>query len=396
MSNPASSAPLRGRPWTQHPFATILAFALLGAVLGLVRWGLESSHAGGGVVGDSFWYARAALELRGVAEDDATRAAAEFIVAERRGSDPEAYVTFARTIDPRYPAIFESRPIYPLTIAAFLSIAELRAAMAFAALLAGIVFATGLGWFVHRVAGSLAAALGAVVIAFVLPSGKWFAFLLADGWMLAFGVLALAFGSLYLLDPGRRYLAAALVSIVMVYLTKPANGAVFVVAFALIGVGAWAFRSPSRRQAGLLAAAAGVVGLVQIAAFAILGLPGLETTLQDMFTSHFSNPDVGDPLQRLFWRDLEVLRMALAFPLEEPLIVLLLAGLLAPLVAIRRSWAATWLVAALACTLTVLTHPVTTEFPRLLAPIWVSAALGGGLGIAQLLRGGGWRRRPSI
>ena len=146
-----------------------------------------------------------------------------------------------------------------------------------------------------------------------------------------------------------RYLVAALVSIVLVYLTKPANGAVLVVAFALVGVGAWAFRSPSRKQAGLLAAAAGVVGLVQIAAFAILGLPGFETTLQDMFTSHFSNPDVGDPLQRLFWRDLEVVRMALAFPLQEPLIVLLLAGLLAPLVAIRRSWAAAWLVAAFAC-----------------------------------------------
>jgi hypothetical protein len=392
MSDSVRKATLRGRAWMRHPLASIVAFALFGAVFGLVRWGLEPSHA----AGDSFWYARAALELRGDTEDEATRAAAEFIVGEGRASDPEAYVTYARTIDPRYPAIFESRPIYPVIVAAFLTIAELRAAMALAALLAGIVFSTGFGWFVQRATGSLAAALGAVVIAFVLPSGRWFAFMLADGWMLAFGALALAFGSLYLLDPRPRYLAAALVSIVMTYLTKPANGAVLVVAFALIGVGAWAFGSPSRKQAGVLAVAAGLVGLTQVAAFAILGLPGFETTLQDMFTSHFSNADVADPLQRLLGRDLEVVRMALAFPLQEPLTVLLLAGLLAPLVAIRRSWAAAWLVAAFASALTVLAHPVTTEFPRLLAPIWVSAALGGGLWMAWALRGSGEGSPASI
>jgi hypothetical protein len=88
--------------------------------------------------------------------------------------------------------------------------------------------------------------------------------------------------------------------------------------------------------------------------------------------------------------------MALAFPLQEPLTVLLLAGLLAPLVAIRRSWAAAWLVAAFASALTVLAHPVTTEFPRLLAPIWVSAALGGGLWMAWALRGSGEGSPASI
>lgn len=369
--------------WLRGPWVLIGAFALLGAVLGLIRWELEPSHAGG----DTFWYARQALELHGEDEPEATRVAAEFIVEEGRGSDSEAYVDLTRTIDPRYPAIFETRPLYPLFVASFLPIAQLREAMAIAALLAGVTFAAAFGYFVQRVTGSLVAALGAVVLAFLLPSGKWFAFMLADGWMLAFHALALALGCWYLLDPRVRYLAGAAACVVLVYPTKPASGAALVAAFVLVAIGAWVFHSSRRMPAAFLAVVIGIIGLAQVVTYAILGLPGFETTLQDMFTFHFSVPDVDNAVGRLLSRDLEVVGMALSLPLQEPLLVLALAALLAPLLWARESWTTLWLIAGLASTLTILVHPVTSEFPRLLAPIWVSGALGGGLWIAAWRRG---------
>jgi hypothetical protein len=361
-------------------FVLILAFALAGLLAGAVRWGLEPSHASG----DSFWYARMALELHGYSEPEATRAAAHFIVGEGRGTDPQIYVDYVRTIDPRYPAIFESRPIYPLIVSAFLSVANLRAAMVLAVLLAGAVFAASIGWFVRRTIGSLAAAFVAVGLALALPSGRWFAFMYADSWMLAFQTLALAFASCYLLQPRGRYLVTTLGFLALVYLTKPANGAVLVIALILIGLSAWALRTPSRKQAATLAFTGGLIGVTQIAIFALLGLPGFETTLQDLLTLHFSSPDVDDALVRLLSRDIAVLGMALEFPFRDPLPVLFLVGSLAPLLAMRRLWAGTWLMAGLASGLIVLAHPVASEFPRLLAPIWVTAALGGGLWVAQL------------
>jgi hypothetical protein len=357
----------------------VVLFAVLGAVLGLARWELEPSHASG----DAFWYARTALEYRGASREAATSAAATFIVGEGRGDDPDVYVRYARTVDPRYPAIFESRPFYPLVASALIPVAGLRAGMALAALAAGVAFAMAFGWFVERLTGSLAAALGAISLAFVLPSGRWFAFMYADGWMLVFAALALASGCIYLGDTRARYLAAFLASIVLLYLTKPANGAALVVGFVLLGLGAWLAGSPNRRPAATLATASLLISLTHLAAFAFLDLPGLETTLQDMFTLHFSQPDVANPLERLVWRDLEVAGMALRFPLQEPITVLLVAGLVAPLVAIRRAWAAAWLIGGFVAVLTVLAHPVTSEFPRLLAPIWITAALGGGLWITR-------------
>lgn len=360
---------------------SLVLFAVLGAVLGLVRWDFEQSHASG----DAFWYARMALEYSGASREDATSAAATFIVGEGRGDDPAVYVRYADTVDPRYPAIFESRPLYPLIASTIVPVAGLRAAMALAALAAGVAFAMAFGWFVQRFTGSLAAALAATSLAYVLPSGQWFAYMYADGWMLVFATLALAFGCVYLGDSRARYLSAFAASFVLLHLTKPANGAVLGVSFLLLGVGAWIVGSPNRRPAAILATASLTIALAHLGAFALLDLPGLETTLQDMFTLHFSQPDVLNPLERLLRRDVEVAGMALRFPLQEPGTVLFLAVLVAPLVAIRRIWAAVWLIGGFAAVLTILAHPVTSEFPRLLAPVWITAALGAGLWITHLL-----------
>jgi hypothetical protein len=368
------------RRWTRHPLTPIVAFGVLGALLGLARWGIEPSHASG----DAFWYARMALRLGGETEIAATQTAANFIVAEGRGTDPAVYVALAETIDRRYPAIFESRPIYPLVVTSFLSITELRPAMALGSLLAGVVFAAVFGSFVRYRFGSMLAAVGAVAITFALPSGKWFAFMYADGWMLALWALVLACATWYLREPRPRYLAATLAGLIGLYLTKPANGVVLVITFVLFSVGAVVLRTENRARAVTLGSSCAVVGVIQLAVFAALALPGLDSTLQDLLTSHFARPDVPDPLSRVLLMDLHLIPFALAFPFREGPALLLLVALIAPLVIVERSWAAVWVMAGRGSMLTVLVHPLTSEIPRLLAPIWVTAALGAGWWIGRI------------
>jgi 4-amino-4-deoxy-L-arabinose transferase-like glycosyltransferase len=356
------------------------AFAGLGLLLGLARWGLEPSHASG----DSFWYARLALEARGKTDADATQLAANFIVHEGRGTDPGVYVDLVRTIDPRYPAIFASRPVYPLIVAGLLQFADIDVAMALGALLAGAAFAVLFGGFIWRVTGSLAAAGGGVALAFILPSGKWFAFMYADGWLFTFMVLTLALATNYLRFSRRVDLIGVGAAIGLAYLTKPANGVALVVALVVLGMAASVSRHPQRGAAVRLGAAAALIGVVQLACFAVLGLPGFATTLQDMFTLHFTFPDVSEPLPRLFARDAEVVPWLLAFPIREPLLAFVGAGLLVPLLRWNDLSCGLGLVVGLVSLPVVLVHPVTSEVPRLLAPIWISASLGGGLLIGRI------------
>jgi hypothetical protein len=356
-----------------------MAFAALGLFLGVIRWAVEPTHASG----DAFWYARLALEYRGLSDAGATQLAADFIVDQGRGDDPAAYVELVRSVDARYPAIFASRPIYPLIVAGVLSIANLGTAMALAALLAGIAFAVAFGWFICSVTGSLVAAAGGVLLAFVLPSGKWFAFMYADGWMLVFLVLALALATRYVLDRRVWHLICAMAAVGMLYLTKPANGAALVIGLVIIAIVGWASRLEGHERLSTVGAAAGAVGLAQVAVFAVIGLPGLETTLQDMFTVHFSAPDVDNLVVRVLSRDLDVIGMAVSLPFREPVTMLVIAALVVPLVT-RQQWAWMWLSAGSCSILVVLAHPVTSEIPRLLAPIWIVGALGGALWIARI------------
>jgi hypothetical protein len=357
-----------------------VGLALLGGLLGVARFALAPSHASG----DAFWYARLALEYHGYSEAEATSSAAQFIVAEGRGGEAEDYVELAGTIDPRYPAIFASRPVYPLVVSAILTFANLSTAMTVGALLAGVVFAGVFGWFTGEVTSSPLAALVAVGLSFALPSGQWFAYMYADGWMLAFLALAMVTASLYLRHGRGRYLWFTLLSVGLVYLTKPANGAVFVAGMVLLGFGSLVLRSDRWKEAVGLGAASLVLGIVQVIVFQLLKLPGFETTLQDMFTLHFASPDVDNVFGRLLSRDWDVVSMAVASPFHDPVMFGLALVLLVGLVMRRTAWATAWLVIGCAAVLTVLAHPVTSEFPRLLAPIWISAALGGGLWIVSV------------
>ncbi|MBI2775890.1 MAG: hypothetical protein HYX57_01300 [Chloroflexi bacterium] len=186
-----------GRPSVAH-IALILA---LGASLWGIRWATTGDRASG----DTFWYARQALRLAGESTTSATAEAARYIVNLGHGSDEAVWISMAETIDGRYPAIFDSRPVYPLVAAAFVPFIGLDGLVA-AAFLAGLVFALAIGLVAYAVTGSRLASVAAVVLAYALPSGEWLAFLYADGWMMAFTVISLGCATAYLLRGGRRRL----------------------------------------------------------------------------------------------------------------------------------------------------------------------------------------------
>lgn len=371
-----------------RPSPALLAMILvLGATLWGVRWASSDRHASG----DTFWYARAALRFAGESTPDATVDAARYIVGQGRGNDEAAWIHVAETIDRRYPAIFDSRPVYPLVAAAFIPFVGLDG-MLVAALLSGLIFAVAIGVIAYRLTGSRAASLGAVLLAYALPSGQSLVFLYADGWMLAFLAIALGCATAYLLEGKRGWLLAFALTLVAVYGSKPANGAIVVAATVALAGLVLVARSPSRARVARLASVAAAIGAGQIILFAVIGAPGLNETLQDYFTGHFAVPDVADPLRLLIVRDISLVPWLLVSLLLNPIVLAVAVLGLAPLLVVRTAWAFLWVLAGVATTLAVLLHPVLSEIPRLMAPIWVAVALGGSLVIPSLLGSNRWKR----
>jgi len=248
----------------------VAGLVVLSAVLGLVRYQLEPRHE----YSDTFWYARSALIIAGRPVQLATVEAAQLMADERGVEDPSGWVKAVTEHDPRYVAIFDSRPLYPVISAPLVAVAGLRSGLLVASLLAGILFGVTLGWFVEAVTGSHLAAAAAVMLGFALPSGTWFAVMLSDGWMLALWTATLVSAARYLAVGRRAWLAAAIAGTVALYATKPANGAVLVGTLVLLALGGLIFRAGNRRRMLEMGAAAALVGIGQVVVFAILGHAG--------------------------------------------------------------------------------------------------------------------------
>jgi hypothetical protein len=360
---------------------SVLLLAMLGALLWAGNWLADPRRASG----DTFWYGRQALQFAGFSKESATITAAHFIVAQGRGSDAQEWIEASETVDPRYPAIFESRPFYPLTAVPFLPFVGLWA-MAVSALVAGTVFAIVFGSLAWWATGSIRVAVFGVTVAYLLPSGHPFAVMQADGWMLALWASGLFAAGLYLTNGQMRWLVGFVVVLVLLYGTKSANAAVLAGAVALVGGGAGLLgRDEGRRRGLALAALALVTGIGLLAAFAALGLPGIRETLQDLLTDHFQRPDVATPVRRLMGTLGRRGPALIGALLPNPLVPIAIVLGLAPLLLIRRAWAALWAVGGLATLSTVVIHPVVSEVPRLIAPLWLAVALGAVLGAAALL-----------
>jgi hypothetical protein len=351
----------------------LLGAALLGAALWTVRWTVASSHA----QGDTFWYTRQALLYAGYPESDATAIAADFIVGQGRGVDPAGWISAAETLDSRYIGIFASRPVYPLVAAQLVGILG-TGAMAAATALAAMAFAAALAALVWPAAGATATFV-AILAAFALPTGGWLAVMYADGWMFATLTASLAAAAAFLRTDRRAWLAAFALSVLVLYATKSANAIVLVVATVLLAIASVMLTGSLRTRVVELAAVAVAVGGLMTVTFGALGLPGLTETVQDLLTEHFDLPDVASPWPQLLQQAAALGRTALFALAGQPVVLAAaLIGLIA-LAAARTWWAGLVALAGVAAVLTVVVHPVRSEIPRLMAPIWISVAVGWGL-----------------
>jgi hypothetical protein len=377
----AGATPKTGK-FALGPLAlAILVAVVIGSVFWIGVWATETVHA----EGDTFQYARMALVFAGRTPEEARAEAASFTVDVTGTGSADLHVNFDRSIDPRYTGIFWARPMYSASAALLIPLVGLNA-MVVSAFLAGVMVAVALGAFVWSVTRSLAASATSAALPFVLPTGPVIALLYADGWMLAWWTAALACASLYLIEGSRRWLVPFLIAAVLLWATKSANAAVLAVACTISVGPALLLRHEQVIRILRLAAIAAGVSTVGYLAAAAFGLPGLLDTLQDFFTAHFASPDVPDPIGRLLESDRRSLpRWAVALA-KTP--TLWLPFVVATVALLRNAafWPVLWLSAAAATTLVVLIHPAPTQLVRLMAPAWITCALGIALGVAQFER----------
>jgi hypothetical protein len=249
------------------------------------------------------------------------------------------------------------------------------------ALTAGFFFllVAGFGYAALRVSGlrPIGALVGAIAIC-LLPPGFWASRLMAEGPVLA-SVLAAVLGVGMIVRwrgwTGAGLLTAALAAM---FLTKPATGAALSVTL-LVMAGALATRAVCRRglhaRAWLTVFAVTTgVALAWTVVSAAIGLPGLTETVQDLATMHFHSPDIPHPPPYLA-------RRAAALWWHLPRVGLLpwpfLVVLLACVVIVRRLGASgvPWISVAATGFVLVTMHPLGSEYPRLVAPVWISVAV---------------------
>lgn len=354
---------------------------------------------------DSYRYARAAEQYLGASRQEAHRTALAAYCesrAERSAHDQRLQPLVRRseraieeteekacldrwadapditTDDPRYQAIFSTRPGYPLLAAPFVGAFGVLGGMRVLGLItaaAGSLIVFGL----LRGAGLTrrAAAVGQVTF-LATPLGWWSAQALGEG-LFTVCTLGVLWGGLLLIRRRSASGAAALtvLSYTAAAVTRYSSVLVLAALLATAALAALCFSGRLRHRgtavfAGLSAAAAGGV----VVAMRILGLPSSRTTLQDTFTHHFDGPEVSDPWRALlglagrFWRDWAAEQAAIPY-------FLLLTAVAAWALATYGDGLG-WL--ALAASLTgaclVTAHPLVQEADRLGILMWMPVVLG--------------------
>jgi hypothetical protein len=370
-----------------HGLGALAAVAIL---VSLVRLAVS----GPGSTGDTFWYARQTFELNGHTEATANELASR-LMANVRGDDPAAWLRVAGSIDPRYPAIFTARPLYPLAANAMLPTDGFRGLL-LVSVLAGAVCALAVASAGRLLSGSSAIGLLAGLLTVLLPSGQWFRYLLADGLMLGVWAIALHAATRFRHLGGTGWLVVFATAVAGLWLAKSANGAALVLGVALAPLATGFPTLRSGRTLRLLVVGVGV-GIGYVALSWLLGFAGIGDSLQDLATGHFALPDSGNPVGDLLSREGSLLTSLPGMVASAAVpIGLVVVGL----VALRRftKRADVWLSASLCCVTLVAVHPLPSEIPRLMAPVWLAVAIGLSWVLVQggdrLLRSRGARSRP--
>lgn len=278
--------------------------------------------------------------------------------------------------NPRYDAIFTTRPGYPLAVAVLLPFVGMKAALWLVPMLSTLA-AGVMVWLLLRAVGLTArrAAAGQALL-YLLPVGWWGTQMLTEGPILL-GVTTATLGAVLLLrerpTAGVAALGAGLAAVAAVkYSTALPLAAALLVAGLVSGVATWA----SRRAAAVLTAAAGVGLAVLVGLSRAWRWPGIADTSQDLFALHFTLPDVPNVGQRLIEANVAYWTR---WPVLSPLNLALVAGVAAGGWALwRRSRALALVVLGVAAVGAVLTaaHPDVYEGDRLYSLSWLAVVIG--------------------
>ncbi|MFI7497873.1 hypothetical protein ACIBVL_05055 [Streptomyces sp. NPDC049687] len=390
---PTVTRPSRWR--TALPLLTCLVYAVLQLAAG-PQWTLFP---------DSYRYARAAEQYLGASREEAHRTAlAAFCTsradraahdgrlqpttrksasalkadAERACLDRWADAEDITTADPRYQAIFSSRPGYPLLAAPFVGAFGVLKGMR----LLGLLTAAAGSLMVFGLLRGAGLARGAAVVGQVAflatPLGWWSAQALGEG-LFTVCVLGALWGGLLLLRNRSLPWAAALTSLAYGTGAVTRYSSVLVLAAFVAAAATAGLCFPGRLRhrgtvvlAGLSALAAGGV----FVAMRALALPSSQVTLQDTFTHHFADPEVADPWGRLlglaarFWRDWA------AQQAELPYFLALTALAAWALVRYGDGLGRLALATGLTGVCLVTAHPLVQEADRLAVLMWMPVVLG--------------------
>lgn len=279
--------------------------------------------------------------------------------------------------DRRYEAIFDARVAYPALVASTLPLFG-RGSFVIWTIVLAIAAGILVAWVCRLLGGGRWASVAAALAAYVLPTGLWATRLGPEGGMYA-GTL-LAVGGAVLLD--RQVIArwkgmvAVVSGIVIAFLFKPADGIAVGAALALAAAIAIVAQRAVRAWRPLVAAA--VTTVACILGSSAFGAPGLAASLDDTFSRHYQRPLPAHPWHQLWRTDVEVLRRLGLY--TWPWFALLLAVVgIGYAVARAGLRAVPVAMLALVAVVVVLAHPVTSELPRLVAPLYLAVAVGLGL-----------------
>lgn len=368
------AAAARASGSTRSWMVSLLALGALAVVLSLGRLVI----AGPGVTGDTFWYARQMAILSGHSDAAANEIGGQ-LLAEVRGDNPAVWAEVAASVDKRYPAIFAARPLYPMAAAAFEPILG-TGGLLIISIIAGAACAGAVATAGRVLSGSDTVGISSGIFTLVLPSGQWFTYLLADGLMLALWAVALVTATQFSRDGRWTSLAAFAFAVLGLWLAKSANGGVMVVVIGGSTLVLGLTTNSTGRFFRLLAVSI-VAGAVYLGLASVFGFSGVIESLQDLSTRHFAAPDVANPITDLLARNSYLLASLPSMLATGVVPVLLLGGgLLALMVCTRSPDRYAWLVASACCAGLVIAHPLPSEIPRLVAPAWLSAAIGLGWG----------------
>jgi hypothetical protein len=286
---------------------------------------------------------------------------------------------------------YRMRPVYPALVAAAYPLLGDRAPLAVSALAVVLFVMTAfVGLFL--LAGIRVAVIATALGVLNVLSAQWLVSLMTDGLAISLWAVTLTTGALWIEKRRPVWLVALGFAVLALCLTRPV-GVLSPAVFGLCAVGAAIARAGVWRRFALATIVAALPAVGATVFFAAAGFPGFLDLLQDLPTSHFSLPDVVDPIGWIVAQDVRL--VAETFPiglLTRPLVLASIVGAVAGLVLAGRWWTAPFIAAFPIVGASFLLHPVLTELDRTLAPAWVSVHVG----LAMLVVVGSIRWRPQV